>query len=90
MNGVLTSFKSVGFSPDTRRVAASSDGDEAVKLWEMSRFQELLTLPGEGCSFSGVRFSADRNALGAISAQGVIHIWQAPSWDEIAEKEAQE
>ena len=58
-----------------------------MKLWDIESQQELLTLRGEGAAYSQTRFSPDGNLLGTMNARGVLHVWRAPSWDEIAEAE---
>jgi serine/threonine protein kinase/WD40 repeat protein len=73
----------VVFSPDNRRLAAGSNGREAVKLWETATWQEVLTLAGEGTMFSFVAFSPDGRTLMARNDQGQLHIWSAPSLEAI-------
>jgi len=79
----------VAFSPDGRRLATGgSSGRDAVKLWDLSTRRELMTLSGQGDSFWFVAFSPDGRWLAACSREeGKLHLWRAPSWDEI---EAQE
>lgn len=88
----LKSFRlsahSVIFSPDGRRLAAGSNGGEAVRLWDTVTWQEVLTLNGVGSRISGVKFSPDGRHLLAINDAGLAHLWTAPSWQEIAEEEA--
>jgi len=81
--GFLLGVHSVAFSPDGRRLAFGSNGREAVKLWDLASRQELLTLEGEGSLFRRTRFSPDGNLLGALNSNGTLHLWRAPSWEEI-------
>jgi eukaryotic-like serine/threonine-protein kinase len=81
--GFQLAAESVVFSPDGRRLAVGGSGSEAVKLWDLSSTRHLLTLPGDGATFSSARFSLDGNLLGTLNS-GVLHIWRAPSWKEIA------
>ncbi len=62
-----------------------------VKLWDMSTHRELMTLPGRGSLFYFVGFSPDGQWLAACGLEGKLHLWQAPSWEEIeaAEKKTQ-
>ena len=92
IRGFLLGTHSVAFSPDGKRLAISSNGIEAIKLWDgdVKNRQELLTLEGEGSFFYRTAFSPDGNSLGSMTARGVLHFWHAPSWEEIADAEAME
>jgi len=89
LRGVLLGLHSVAFSPDNRRLAAGSNGREAIKLWELQSGQELLTLEGQGSVFYSTAFSNDGSALGAMNSARRLNIWTSPSWAAIesAEKE---
>jgi len=79
------------FSPDGKRLATGgSNPDDAVKLWDVDSWQEVLTLEGAGSQFSPTAFSHDGNAVGTLSGDGILHVWQAPSWEEITAAEANE
>jgi WD40 repeat protein len=81
----------VAFSPDGRRLATNGGtADEAVKLWDLSTGRELVTLPGQGQIPTSVRFSPDGNWLAARNLDGQLHLWQAPSWEDIAAAETRE
>jgi WD40 repeat protein/serine/threonine protein kinase len=87
---LITAFKGhmlganwVAFSPDSRRLATSSVGREAVKLWDLLTYRELITLAGQGSSFHFVVFSPDGQWLAACNSEGQLHLWRAPSWAEI-------
>jgi WD40 repeat protein len=90
LKGFLLGAHSVAFSPDGTRLAAGSNGQEAVKLWDTETRQELLTLSGQGSIFEVLRFSPDGRYLMAINLNGVIHLWSAPSWEEIKSAEVAE
>ncbi len=66
-----------------------ANGREAVKLWDLTSGQELLTLEGEGSLFHPICFSPDGNLLGALNSSGTLHLWRAPSWAEIEAAEKQ-
>jgi WD40 repeat protein len=83
LGGVLKSFHGTAFSPDGTRLLAGSGGAEAIKLWETRDYHEVLTLEGNGHSFQQISHSADGNILGATTAQGQLHFWRAPTWEEI-------
>jgi len=87
LKGFLLGAHSVAFSPDGKRLAAGSNGQEAVKLWDTATRQEVLTLSGEGSVFELLRFSPDGRYLMAINLNGIIHLWSAPSWEEIKSAE---
>jgi WD40 repeat protein len=83
LHGVLLGYHSVIISPDGERLAAGSNGQEAIKLWDLDSHEEVATLPGHGSFFSIVRFSPDGNILSACNWNGVLHFWTAPSWEQI-------
>jgi WD40 repeat protein len=89
LQGFLQGTHSVAFSPDARRLAIGSNGNEAIKLWDVESLQELLTLKGQGSMFNSTSFSPDGNLLASNNSRGILHIWCAPSFEEIARLEAQ-
>jgi WD40 repeat protein/serine/threonine protein kinase len=82
--GTLRNFRQgvhgIGFSADGKRLVTCSDGQEAIKLWDVQSQQELLTLSAEGSLFHYPAFSPDDTLLAASSEQDVLHVWRAPSW----------
>jgi eukaryotic-like serine/threonine-protein kinase len=86
--GFVLGMTAAAFSPNGKRLAIGSSGDEAVKLWDVDGVHELLTLRGEGSLFLSVAFSPDGNTLAAANASGTLHIWHPPSAAEIEEAEA--
>jgi WD40 repeat protein/serine/threonine protein kinase len=89
LQGFLQGTHSAAFSPGGRRLAIGSDGDEAIKLWDVESFLELLTLKGQGSMFNSTGFSPDDNVLASSNSRGTLHIWSAPSFEEIARLEAE-
>jgi WD40 repeat protein len=83
LHGVLLGYHSVTISPDGERLAAGSNGQEAIKLWDLDSREEVATLAGGGSFFDLIRFSPDGNTLSACNWNGVIHFWTAPSWAQI-------
>jgi eukaryotic-like serine/threonine-protein kinase len=77
----------VCFSPDGLRALTAGEGAEAVRLWDVETWQELITLPLEGERLSQIFFSADGRQLAASSSRGDLFLWQAPSFAEIEAKE---
>jgi WD40 repeat protein/serine/threonine protein kinase len=88
LHGHLIGVNAVVFSPAGQRLASGSQGEEAVKLWDVSTGQEVATLEGEGLISAGLAFSPDGNLLVGINAQHKVHIWRAPSLDEIEAEES--
>ena len=80
---VLLGLHSVCFSPDGKRLAAGSNGQEAIKIWDVDSHDPVATLEGQGSLFSWVAFSPDGNTIGARNVKGNLHLWRAPSWEEI-------
>ena len=90
LKGFRLGSHSVAFSPDSRRLVAGSNRREAVKLWDVATWQEVLTLSGEGSRFGGLTYSPDGRYLLAINDAGLVHLWTAPTWEEIAAEEAKD
>jgi WD40 repeat protein/predicted Ser/Thr protein kinase len=85
--GHLLGAHAVAFSPDCRRLATSSVSREAVRLWDLSTHREFITLAGQGSDFRFVAFSPDGRWLAARNDEGQLHLWHAPSWEEIEAEE---
>jgi WD40 repeat protein len=83
LRGVLMGIHSVGFSPDGRRIAAGSNGKEAIKIWDLDSHEDVATLEGKGSIFHGACFSPDGNLIAANNLNGMLHVWRAPTWAEI-------
>jgi len=88
LRAVLLGLHSTCFSPDGQRLATGGDGEEAMKLWDVNSRQVVTTLRGQGSLFYNAAWSPDGNTIGARNLKGVLHLWRAPSWEEIAAKEA--
>jgi WD40 repeat protein len=86
IGGFLHAVAGLAFSPEGTRLAAGSSGEEAIRLYEMERYQALVTLGAEGVGFVPA-FDASGNILAGMNTAGKLHIWRAPSWREIEEKE---
>jgi WD40 repeat protein len=78
----------VTFSADGRRLAAGGDGREAVRLYDADSFLPVLTLAASGSLFQRTAFSPDGTVLAGSNEEGELHLWRAPSWEEIAAAEA--
>jgi WD40 repeat protein len=77
----------VAFSPDSHRLAVGSNGSEAVKLFDVSSHQELLTLGAKTTFVRWLAFSPDHRWLAASGRDGQVYLWRAPGFDEIAARE---
>ena len=87
LRGVLLGYHSVTISPDGTRLAAGSNGQEAMKIWDLQSREEVATLHGNGSFFGNAAFSPDGNSILARNWSGVIHVWTAPSWELIEASE---
>jgi eukaryotic-like serine/threonine-protein kinase len=87
--GHMLGAHGVAFSPDGRRLATSSNGREAIKLWDLPTRRELMRLAGQGSSFGGAAFSPDGKWLAARNGKNELQLWYAPSWEEIEAAERQ-
>ncbi|HLH53537.1 MAG TPA: protein kinase [Verrucomicrobiae bacterium] len=77
---------SVGFSPNGRRLAIGASSNATV--WDVDGRKPVLALPAAGSNFYPIAFSPDGNTIGALSSKGLLYLWHAPSWDDIAQAEA--
>ena len=59
-----------------------------MKLWDFEGGEELITLPGQGFAFTTAAFSPDGRFLTSQNRTGLLHLWSAPSWEEIKAAEA--
>ncbi len=91
LGGFRGSVNSVTFSPDGNRLATSEGArHEAIKIWAVDSWQDVLTLHAEAALFNDAIFSPDDNAIGVVTDEGTLRVWQAPSWDQIAAAEAKQ
>jgi serine/threonine protein kinase/WD40 repeat protein len=87
LRGILGAVWGVAFSPDGRRFITAGGGSETITLWDTASREKLSILEGTGSDFSMVYFSPDGNLIGARSGRGLLHLWRAPSWEEIKASE---
>jgi serine/threonine protein kinase/WD40 repeat protein len=87
LRGFLLGTHGVAFSPDSHRLAVGSNGSEAVKLFDVSSHQELLTLGAKTTFVRWLAFSPDHRWLAASGRDGQVYLWRAPGFDEIAARE---
>jgi WD40 repeat protein len=72
----------LNFTPDGRRLVATSSGQSAATLWDLVTGRELMTIPGRGSQFIQPMFSADDLWLCYGSDQSLF-LCRAPSRAEI-------
>jgi WD40 repeat protein len=87
LSGFLRGAHSAAFSPDGQRLAAGSNGKEAVTVWDVESAQRLISLEAPGSTYTHVGFSPDGSTIAAFDGGDVLRVWHAPSWDEIAVEE---
>jgi WD40 repeat protein/serine/threonine protein kinase len=66
----------ITFSPDSRRIATSSD-DRTVKLWDTESGREVLTLRGHTASVLCAAFSPEGDRLVSGSVDRTARVWDA-------------
>ena len=90
-NGHLNGAKVVNFTPDGARLVTGVSGDDAFKFWELreDRPLQLLTLRVDAMFQFDIQFSPDGNSMSSVDQLGTIHIWRAPSWEEIEAMDAE-
>ena len=89
-----TTIHSVHYFPNGKRMATGAGHVEAIKLWDLETLQEVLTLSAEGSqAFRKIRMSPNGNTLAAVSwdlEEHRLHVWHAPSFEEIHQAETAE
>ena len=86
----LTGAKAASFSTDGNRLVTGALGVDAIKIWDTKTWRHLITLSVPGQVIPNPRFLLDGNTLFAMDTSPVVHLWRAPSWDEIAEMDAED
>ena len=87
--GHLTGGKAASFTPDGSRLITGASGWDAIRIWDVRTWRSLLTLAADGVFISPVQLSEDGNLMGALDTGMKLHLWRAPSWEQIAEAECQ-
>jgi WD40 repeat protein len=79
----VNALNALVFSPDSRRLATAGENEEAVKIWDVATWQELVTLGRPGEIIWQLAFSADGNQLSARNSRGDALFWRVPSWTAV-------
>ncbi len=90
LGGLLNAAHSVSFSPDGTRLVIGSGAKEAMRMYDTQSWQDVITLEGTGFGNQNQAFSSDGNSIGWLNSSQVLQIWQAPSWEQIAQAEAKQ
>jgi WD40 repeat protein len=88
----LYGMHSVAFAPAGARLAIGCGRPEVVRLCDIESHQLVLALGVGRGVFLATAFSPDGTTLGSASHEGQLHLWRAPSREEIeaADKSAAE
>jgi WD40 repeat protein len=73
----------VSFSADGKRLVASGQSRESIKLNDVESRQEVLNLSASGSRFWQTEFSPDGTVLASMNMQDGLHVWRAPTLAEI-------
>jgi Tol biopolymer transport system component len=91
LKGPSVHARRVAYSPDGRRLAATSD-DGTVKVYDAATGRETLTLRGHVGRFgavSGVAYSPDGRRLASVNQDGTVTVWDAETGREALTLRAQ-
>jgi WD40 repeat protein len=80
-------IRGIAISPDGTRMATTSLGTDPIKLWDTKSWEEVAKIGGNGATLFVERVLPDGATLAARDANQTLHLWHAPSWDEIATAE---
>jgi WD40 repeat protein/DNA-binding SARP family transcriptional activator len=73
----------VDFSPDGNRLAIADHDAFAVKVWDTTTWQEIITLTGHTDNVNDVVFNWDGSRLASASSDGTAKIWDAETGEEL-------
>jgi WD40 repeat protein len=70
-------------SADGERIVTSTIGQEPIRVWDTASWEQVFELDLPGTGLRGGRFLGDGNALVAWDSSGHLHVWRAPTMNEI-------
>ncbi len=99
LRSVSHTLYSVAVSHDGRRLAVgcglpvditlsgATNRTDGITIWDLQSLEEVATLEGQGSPLDHVAFSPDGATLASLGHNGVLYLWRAPSWEDIAAQE---
>jgi len=81
LNGHTAAVPSIAFSPDGKQLASGSL-DKTVKLWDVSRGQEIRTLTEPTAAVFSVAFSPKGKRLAAAGEDKIVRLWDLDTASE--------
>ena len=83
------SVSDLAFNPDGKTLAAVSNGDQAVQLWDAATHRPLTSITTTSKTVTSVAFSPGGKALAAGTANGIgkggkAQVWKLPAGDSVA------
>lgn len=82
LTGHSGEVNAVATSPDGQKIASGSD-DQSIKIWNLSRGQELRTLTGHSNWVYSVAISPDGETLVSGSKDNTIKVWSLNTGQEL-------
>lgn len=81
--GHAADVTTIAFSPDNRMLAAGSDKDTRVVLWDRATGRRLLNRMAHGSAIKAVAFSPDGKLVMSGEEEGLIKVWDATNGAEL-------
>ncbi|WP_406131347.1 caspase family protein [Streptomyces sp. NBC_00989] len=83
------SVNDLAFSPNGKTLAAVSNGDRAIQLWDSATHRSLTSITTTSKAVTSVAFSPDGKTLAAGTTNGLgtggnAQVWQLPAGDSVA------
>jgi WD40 repeat protein len=76
LEGHVGQVNSIAFNHTGLRLVSAGASDRTIKLWELSRGQELLSLDVQGSAL-GVAFNPDGSLVASATSDTSVQIWGA-------------